>query len=70
MAAKRVCGRHSSLVWNGVGMKRMGVLMGMLRRARMCLQRWGGRLCVTGVIVENAVEEVRDLGMGDGDTDS
>ena len=42
MAAKRVCGRHSSLVWNGVGMKRMGVLMGVLRRARMCLQRWGG----------------------------
>ena len=30
----------------------------------------GGRLCVAGVIVENAVEEVRDLGMGDGDTDS
>ena len=30
----------------------------------------GGRLCIAGVIVENAVEEVGDLGMEDGDTDS
>ena len=30
----------------------------------------GGRLCVAGVIVEDAVEEVGDLGMADGDTDS
>ena len=30
----------------------------------------GGRLCVAGVIVEDAVEEVGDMGMADGDTDS
>ena len=30
----------------------------------------GERLCVAGVIVENAVEEVGDLGVVDGDTDS
>ena len=30
----------------------------------------GGRLCVAGVTVEDAVEEVGGLGMEDGDTDS
>ena len=30
----------------------------------------GGRLCVAGVIVEDAVEEVGDLGVEYGNTDS
>ena len=42
MAAKRVRGRHSSSICCGVGMRRIGVLWGVLRRSHMCVWRWGG----------------------------
>ena len=42
MAAKRVRGRHSNSVCCGVGMSRIGVLVGVLRRVHMWSWRWGG----------------------------
>ena len=42
MAAKKALGRHSNSVCCGVGMSRIGVLVGVLRRVHMCSWRWEG----------------------------
>ena len=42
MAAKKVRGRHSNSVCCGVGMRQIGVVMGVLRRVHMWSWRWGG----------------------------
>ena len=42
MAAKKVLGRHSSSICYGVGMRQIGVVMGVLRRVHIWSWRWGG----------------------------
>ena len=42
MAAKKVLGRHSSSICCGVGMRQIGVVMGVLRRVHIWSWRWGG----------------------------
>ena len=42
MAAKRERGRHSSSICCGVGMRQIGVVIGVLRRVHMWSRRWGG----------------------------
>ena len=42
MAAKKVLGRHSSSICCGVGMRQIGVVMGVLRRMHMWSWRCGG----------------------------
>ena len=42
MAAKKDWGRHSSSICCGVGMRQMGVVVGVSSRAQMWSWRWGG----------------------------